>query len=484
MDTPKTIEDLPNELLYNIFKLTDNRELYNSSTKLRGVAIDIDNQKWKNKLDTVFPGSLIYINKTLEKTWSSIYEDFDQGNGSTDWVLWGINCGNYPSEYYMNEGAAYGNLEAFEQLFLKIDNPKNYVNQDTANTAAENGHVNVVDFLWNNGIKANRTRMDEAAKYGHFDIIKYIWDKTGKMHKEAANIAAEHGHIRIVQYLESKRIFKISQKSVDNAIINGHFDFIKFLWDYDNDMKPSKNMINHAMKKGNIEMVKYLYDKGYRFDVDAVGTAVCEDYYELVEFAVSVGVLPKDVYIWDIVRKGRFEMLKILYGIGFKEKVCQNTLIDYISKQCNPEMVTFLVDNGLNPDVYQINDLIGKFSLEVMEVLWNSSNIPKPTKKGANKAAGFGNIEVVKFLWDKGIEATRSGASKAQERLEYIKQGENLDLFEDDKSEDVLKFLSEHGIEPGIKFGGDYSSESSYNEYSEGEHESDDGSIITYRRHR
>jgi ankyrin repeat protein len=72
--------------------------------------------------------------------------------------------------------------------------------------AAENGHLNVVQYLVSIGEKCTTDSIDLAAYNGHLDIIKCIYAVSGRCRctRNSMNWAYNNGHLDIIQFLEKK----------------------------------------------------------------------------------------------------------------------------------------------------------------------------------------------------------------------------------------------------------------------------------------
>jgi hypothetical protein len=74
--------------------------------------------------------------------------------------------------------AAYGNIKIIAQLLAQIKFPINQSNIDRLySNAAENGRLNVIEYLFNNGLKCYDDVISIAIKHGQFDCAKFLHTK-------------------------------------------------------------------------------------------------------------------------------------------------------------------------------------------------------------------------------------------------------------------------------------------------------------------
>lgn len=82
--------------------------------------------------------------------------------------------------------------------------------------AAKKGHLDIVEYLHDNGSYISNDAMINAATYGHLDIVIYLYNKIFNFEGNE--------YPQVVKYL-----YRDLQYSIRNAAENGHFDIVKFL---------------------------------------------------------------------------------------------------------------------------------------------------------------------------------------------------------------------------------------------------------------
>ena len=91
-----------------------------------------------------------------------------------------------------------GHLEVLK--FLYTIKPEHY-DSFAMNYAAENGHLDIIMWLYSigKGYNSNNRAIDYAAKNGHLEIVKWLHNK-GYKYRHAVYYASQNGHQEIVDY--------------------------------------------------------------------------------------------------------------------------------------------------------------------------------------------------------------------------------------------------------------------------------------------
>ena len=101
-----------------------------------------------------------------------------------------------------------------------------------ANLAAENGHLDVLEYLkqFDSNIHPDRHGVDWAAKSGHLHVLKYLERLHPRIRPSiwGANWAAEYGHLNVLRYLEHLSIHP-TLYGANRAAGNGHLHVLKYL---------------------------------------------------------------------------------------------------------------------------------------------------------------------------------------------------------------------------------------------------------------
>jgi ankyrin repeat protein len=126
--------------------------------------------------------------------------------------------------------------------------------------AAENGHLDVVEFLVDNGAKDFNGSLWSASRGGNLEVVKFLADKGGENldFDEALSFAASHGHLEVVDFLLNKAPKKLD-RTLHTAAREGHLEIVKFL--VEKGAKGLDNAFLPAAERGHLEVIDYLLDR-------------------------------------------------------------------------------------------------------------------------------------------------------------------------------------------------------------------------------
>jgi len=146
-----------------------------------------------------------------------------------------------------------------KDLIIIFDNSKD----DLLICAAENGYLEVVKYLVENGVDIN-TDDDEALRYaaedGYIEVVKYL-------HKNGANISANddyalkyavgNGHFEVVRYLveNGANIHAENDEALKWALLTDHREVIEYL--IDNGAKVYKLGLDYSEMYATLNDISY-----------------------------------------------------------------------------------------------------------------------------------------------------------------------------------------------------------------------------------
>lgn len=311
-----------------------------------------------------------------------------------------------PDVDFLNTIRAFlGNPEKNEEIFLPKQCLLNLLlkrkwegpSKKALEHALTQGHVNIVEFLLDNGetirgvnriwsVEAGhfmyQSPLSIAIEYGHLDLVKHLVEKRGasmdSIFKDDGNMtplmyASCLGDLHIVKYL-------VEEKEVN---IDTSFE-VSFTWYNDYDEEQSHNEIStaliHAVKNNHLHIVQYLVEKGAKINDDAfsyinpVVFAADLNNTEIVKCLVENGA---DFISWEHTReyetpansalkRNNQDMIEIFVE---KKIISKEKWYDIIYRACfyhsfnNHKIMQYLhyYDVGMNKDdfdklIYETND--------------------------------------------------------------------------------------------------------------------------------
>ncbi|XP_042912269.1 alpha-latroinsectotoxin-Lt1a-like [Parasteatoda tepidariorum] len=212
--------------------------------------------------------------------------------------------------------AKIGNIEMV-QYFLSRGanaNGSDFENKTFYDLAVENGHKNIVEFIFENET-ISRPQLDEvsckAIASGQLDIIKYLIEQS-EISCDPLQTAASEGQLEIVEYLVEEAAYHVSENR------NG------------------QTALCNAMEKGHYDVVKYLVSKGAEIDGDcSIGS---KEYTPLI-YAIEYKNMEIFTFfvsrISDINRKDIFQNTPLYYSSSLNCLECVMHLIETKERTIN-----------------------------------------------------------------------------------------------------------------------------------------------------
>ena len=283
-----------------------------------------------------------------------------------------------------------------------------------------------------------------AAKMGRIDILKYIWSRNGDKNaitkkgsrmKQPIHFACENGHIDVVNFLYEMHKRCIHAKDDDNntpliyASIGGHLDTVKFLLSKhanpDEINAHGMTAITFAAQNGYLSIVKKLAKISTQFKIanrkyTPLVEAAAGGHIDVVKYLIEIGVDPNIrtsdnmTPFWAALNKNRPSVLKYLLQHGaiydlirpkdiagplyfackcnyieitrlFLEenyaKISDLTAQDifFILQTCSEELFNLLVEKGLDIFKIDFSDIILSHSLGISHAsdIWSFIGILK-----------------------------------------------------------------------------------------------------------
>ena len=136
--------------------------------------------------------------------------EYTKGNLKKQYILLRTYDCYYDSSFLI-EAAREGELSLILHAF-KLEKLRNfqYKYEEAVRRASENGHLEVVKFLLEQGADIHSSGnypLRIACKNGHFDLVKFLIEHKADIHAydgQALRWAKESGHLQIVSYLIDK----------------------------------------------------------------------------------------------------------------------------------------------------------------------------------------------------------------------------------------------------------------------------------------
>jgi len=202
----------------------------------------------------------------------------------TNIAVWAIKHGADPGK--MAELAVVNNNI---QMLQEIGNLTYYDTYKLAKTAIEVNNIDAFKILMSRGIEHYSNLAEYAAVYGRLTILELIPEDQYNTSTVVAT-AAEYGHLNIIEWF-----YKNGYKNVSNIALsaakNGHNDIIK--WATKRGFNDFYKLAIIGAKNGYIKIVEYAYENGADNVEEILNSAALNDHPDIVSWAIAHGA--KDI---------------------------------------------------------------------------------------------------------------------------------------------------------------------------------------------
>jgi hypothetical protein len=266
------------------------------------------------------------------------------------------------------------------------------------------------------------------AERGDLRLLKWAYQHTSELRRhrtarKAFKVAAKHGHIEIIKWCETLP-HGLPKNVAANALIYGQLELVKYLHSAG---RLGKNVLRKAECSGSIELVEWLLEHEYKFDKNAGETAARFGHVHLIKWMLQhpIGEPVSKFTARHAARAGHADVFELLHEFGFhlddailnaamfsKLEVLQRA--HDLGYKFNSSHLNAAAEGG---DIATFDWMLGhgapldpKWTL-LSAVRSNREMVQHVLRCGArwdafagNMAAVFGNIDVVKFALENGLE--------------------------------------------------------------------------------
>lgn len=205
---------LPNEILDNVFLLSDTEDIRNWEHYERLNRNTFLKKKDRNVLNAIIGGNLLGVKYLLSQgadrsvalMYAGCYGQLEIAKylvaaGGADIHAW--------NDRALRHAAGNGHLEVVKYLVTVGGADVHAFGNDSLIQACWNGHLEIVKYLVTAGGANVHSFGDQALRYaaesGHLEVVKYLHREAGGNIRAEDNYAlrwaANHGHLEIVKYL-------------------------------------------------------------------------------------------------------------------------------------------------------------------------------------------------------------------------------------------------------------------------------------------
>lgn len=247
--------------------------------------------------------------------------------GHLDALKWLLTIGCPIDEDACAGAAANGRLDVLKWLRERT-NPFSW-DSWTACCAAENGHVDCLEYAHKNGCDiGDRGLVRGAAKNGHLDCLKYMLDNGFYVDRYTCEEAAKYGHVECLKCARERQPPAPWDLMVTyHAAEWGYLDCLKYA--LDNGCPTDPRMWHTAAARGQIRILQYaMHEKGFQFDEGVCASAAANGQLDTLVWLHEEGC-PWDKSTCEKAAKyGQFDCLKYAHSHGceweWDEQTCED----------------------------------------------------------------------------------------------------------------------------------------------------------------
>ena len=188
--------------------------------------------------------------------------------------------------------------------------------------AANGGQIKLIQQYMNQDIDvACRIAMiTNASSNDHSNVLDYLWDHKYWVDNESISVAVYWGHINVVKWFVAHG-FQLTNELLYTAITKVHVDLAEYLITQLGSLLPNDRLcraVYYLDSAEGIQMLKCLYRHGYRFIGRHLRWAFTRRTTLVLEYFISIGIQPTVKKIQGLIRKGKLDIIQLLYRYGVK----------------------------------------------------------------------------------------------------------------------------------------------------------------------
>lgn len=224
----------------------------------------------------------------------------DRFGAANDLVLDRVNAFlDVSSKWSLTRAALCGHLHLVQRLSRRHPRRFQRCCQEAMDSAAEFGHLHIVQWLHENRKEGCTTdAMDMAACNGHLRIVQWLHEhRTEGCTTNAMDFAAQNGHLHVLKWLHEHRKEGATHYAMDNAATNGHLEVIRWLHAH-REEGCSQSAVVNALNAGHKDVAMWLASNRKS---DCIGKSGFVDYMARRGYWDIAAVTAKHPYLQALV---------------------------------------------------------------------------------------------------------------------------------------------------------------------------------------
>lgn len=249
---------------------------------------------------------------------------------------------------HANDACGAGQLELVMLLAARgVD-----ASRDGADRACDGGHAEVVAYLISQGIEPTWRAMRDAGQRGDLGVVKVLVEGISDLRTYSdfganfANMACMSGSIEVMKYLVGNGV-RPNAKGADLSCGNGDIEMVKYL--VENGIRPSTDGADMACVNGDIEMVKYLVEHGIRPSTEGADLACGRGDIDMMAYLIGKDIRPSTEGLNKACKEGNVGMVGMVMGMTSHEVKPDHRGANEAWTNGDMVMLRFLAEHGVEP---------------------------------------------------------------------------------------------------------------------------------------
>jgi hypothetical protein len=147
--------------------------------------------------------------------------------------------------------AWHGYWEGIQQLYTIMGGQWDNF---TCSNAAQNGHLQILQYAYTNGCRWDAWTCSNAALNGHLDVLQFAHENGCPWTEHTCSNAALNGHLNVLEYARSKGC-PWNEFTCSNAALNGHMDVLVYA--HTRGCPWNSYTCSNAAQNGHLHILKY-----------------------------------------------------------------------------------------------------------------------------------------------------------------------------------------------------------------------------------
>lgn len=327
-----------------------------------------------------------------------------------------------------------------------LANDKPIVTKEIFRIAAFEGHLHVIQWLWEtDGPLDPIGRWKPALVTSHPEIVRWVhkhWPQV-RMTVLLENIAAT-GDLKFLKWLRSKTThsYAVRESTVAAAVEAGHLGMLQYLFAMEPRIK-TYGVFKEASCRGHLHIVQWLFEEDEELEekIEDAWDCVEETHFPIIKWMAEQYAWKDDDTremwlintIGRVASSGDMEMLQYLYDRLPAD--AEIYILDHAVFSGNVEMAKWLHARGVEPETTDLLlSAVGSAKLEMVQWVHETFHNTRTLTNTMDRAAEY-NLDIVKFLHENRTEGCTAEAMTSAATYGFI---------------DIVAFLDENRSEGNV----------------------------------